>query len=50
MPAHGDLTVLILSRIALSLTLWVPTVVIHPDEVERFVRIAVAWRILVLLE
>ena len=50
MPGHGDLTVLIMSRIALFSTLWVPTVYIHPDEVERLVRIEVAWRILALLE
>ena len=40
MPGHGDLTAL-MSQIALSLTMWVPSVWIHP-EVERFVRIAVS--------
>ena len=47
-PGHGDFTVLMF-RIAFSLTLWVPTVWIHP-EVERFVRIAVAWRMFALRE
>ena len=48
MPGHGDLTAL-MSRMALSLTFWVPTVYIHP-EVERLQRIAGAWRILALRE
>ena len=46
MPGHGVLTAL-MSRMALPSTLWAPTVYIHPD-VERFVRIAVAWRIFAL--
>ena len=44
MPGHGDLTAFI-SRMALSLTLWIPTINIQiRPEVERFVRIAVTWR------
>ena len=49
MPRRGDFTALV-SRMALSLMLWVPTAVkIHPAG-ECFVGAAVAWRKFALLE
>ena len=49
MPGHGHLTALLMISNGFIVTLWEPTAQIHP-EVERLVRIAVAWQFFALRE